>query len=145
MEQRTQYGKEAYTLLGGVEGIRVLVNCFYDLMSTMPEAAAIRDMHPKNLQETRENLTLFICGWLGGPLLYLEKHGSVNITELHALLDINVTDRDMWLSCMAQALLQQPIENGLKEYLLQRFKAPAEKIHIHCQQQFMRSTQLKNP
>lgn len=112
-------------------------------MDTLPKADAIRGMHPKDMKETRENLALFVCGWLGGPPLYIEKHGSLNITELHSLLDINEDDRDMWLFCMEQALEQQPIDDGLKEYLSHRFTIPAEKIRAYCQQQFMRTPSMK--
>ena len=125
-------------MLGGVEGVRALANCFYDIMDDLPEARKIREMHPENLGPTRENLTLFICGWLGGPSLYKEKYGSVNLTDLHALLDIKIIERDIWLSCMEQALDKQPIENDLKKYLLERFRVPAGKICDFCQQQSQR-------
>jgi hemoglobin len=138
MEGKAKYGKNAFMMLGGVEGVRALANCFYDIMEDVPDAREIREMHPENLGPTRENLTLFICGWLGGPSLYKEKYGSVDLTDLHVLLDINVTERDIWLSCMEQALDKQPIENGLKHYLLERFRAPAGKICTVCQQQFQR-------
>lgn len=95
MEGKAKYGKNAFMMLGGVEGVRALANCFYDIMENAPEARKIRQMHPENLGPTRENLTLFICGWLGGPSLYKEKYGSVNLTDLHALLEINVTERDV--------------------------------------------------
>ena len=142
MEQQPNYSKDAYHLLGGVEGVRALVHCFYDFMDTIEEARPIRDMHPKDMKDTRENLALFVCGWLGGPPLYIEKHGSLNITELHSLMNINEKERDMWLFCMEQALEQQEIDDGLKEYLLRRFKVPAEKIRVYCQQQFMRTPQV---
>ncbi|NOR23493.1 MAG: globin [Desulforhopalus sp.] len=144
MEGMAKYGKEAFSMLGGVEGVRALANCFYDIMEELPEARMIRDMHPENLGPTRENLTLFICGWLGGPSLYKEKHGSVNLTDLHALLEINVTERDIWLSCMERALEKQPIENDLKKYLLERFRIPAGKICSFCQQQFQRMPNFGN-
>jgi len=138
MEEKVMSGKEAFNMLGGVDGIRALANCFYDIMEVLPEARKIRDMHPKNLESTRENLALFVCGWLGGPSLYREKFGAVNLTELHALLDINVNERDIWLSCMEKALDKQLTDKDLKKYLLKRFQVPAEKICSYCQQQFLR-------
>ena len=144
MEEKAKYGKDAFNMLGGVEGVRALANSFYDIMDDLPEARKIREMHPKDLGPTRENLTLFICGWLGGPSLYKEKYGSVNLTDLHALLDIKITERDIWLSCMEQALEKQPIENDLKKYLLARFRVPAGKISAFCQQQFQRLPHVGN-
>ena len=139
MKDKANYNNDAFKLLGGVEGVRALVDCFYDIVSDAPEARKIRNMHPHNLGPTRENLTLFLCGWLGGPPLYKEKFGSVNLTGLHALLEINAADKDMWLACMEQALAQQEIEDDFKKYLLKRFQMPAEKIYTYCQQQFLRS------
>jgi hemoglobin len=136
MEGKRRYGQDAFNMLGGVEGVRALANCFYDIMDEMPEARKIRDMHPKDLGPTRENLTLFLCGWLGGPPLYKEKYGYINLTNLHAPLEINVAERDAWLSCMEKALDRQAIENDLKEHLLERFRVPAGKICAWCQQQF---------
>ena len=134
----------AFEMLGGVEGVRTLANCFYDIMNSKPEARRIRDMHPSNLDKTCENLTLFLCGWLGGPPLYREKYGSFDLTGLHALLKINEADRDMWLACMEQAVEKQDIEDDLKKRLLERFRVPAEKIRNWCQQQFVQSPNLQN-
>ena len=142
MEKKATHDATAFEMLGGVEGVRTLANCFYDIMSSMPEARRIREMHPKNLETTCENFTLFLCGWLGGPPLYKEKYGSLNLTGLHALLKINDTERDMWLSCMELAIEQQDIEDDLKKRLLERFRVPAEKIRNWCQQQFLQSPKL---
>jgi hemoglobin len=142
MERKARYEKEVFNILGGVEGVRALANCFYDIMDDIPEAQKIRDMHPKNLGPTRENLTLFLCGWLGGPSLYKEKYGSINLTNQHALLPINIAEKEMWLTCMEQALDKQAIENDLKIFLLGRFQVPAEKICAWCQKQILQSAHL---
>ena len=134
MEGKFIHGNNAFQMLGGLEGVRALAERFYDLMEKVPEARKIREMHPNNLDKTRENLTLFLSGWLGGPPLYLQKHGSVNLTELHAHLEIGIVERDMWLSCMEQALNKQKIPEDLKTKLLQRFRVPAEKIRATCQE-----------
>lgn len=140
--ERTRTNQAAFEMLGGLEGVRALANSFYDTMSSMPEARRIRDMHPSNLETTCENFTLFLCGWLGGPPLYKEKYGSLNLTGLHALLKINEPERDMWLSCMDQAIEKQNIDDELKKNLKARFRVPAEKIYNWCQQQFLQSPHL---
>ncbi len=131
---KADYGKRAFHLLGGLAGVRVLANCFYDIMGEIPEARKIRDMHPANLEQTRENLSIFLSGWLGGPPLYREKYGAVNLTEVHAHLEIDAADRDMWLFCMEQALNKQVIADDFRTYLLKRFQVPAEKIRTACQE-----------
>lgn len=144
MEKMEKKDATAFDILGGVEGVRILANYFYDTMSSLPEARKIRDMHPKNIETTCENFTLFLCGWLGGPPLYKEKYGSFNLTGLHSLLKINEADRDMWLSCMEQAIEKMDLEDDLKIRLLERFRVPAEKIRNWCQQQFTQSSNLTN-
>jgi hemoglobin len=139
MQEKVGKDVNAFEVFGGVEGIRALVDCFYEIMNKTPEASRIRDMHPKDLGPTCEKLTLFLCGWLGGPALYKEKYGAIDLTGLHALLKINEADRDMWLHCMERALENQPIEDDFKKYLLARFQVPAEKICHWCQQQLLQS------
>ncbi len=136
MEDKSSYSRDAFKMLGGVNGVRALVNCFYDIMDEVPEARRIRDMHREDLGPTCENLTLFLCGWLGGPPLYKEKYGSIDLTNLHGSLEIGVAERDMWLSCMEKALDRQAVEDDLKKYLLERLRKPAGKICSWCQQQF---------
>ena len=139
MQKNAGNEKSAFELLGGVEGVRALADSFYDIMSSLPEAQRIREMHPKDIRPTCENFTLFLCGWLGGPALYKEKYGSLDLTGLHALLQINEADSDMWLLCMEQALEKQSLDKELQRALLKRFRVPAEKICNWCQQQFLQS------
>ncbi len=56
-----------FELLGGVEQIRALVERFYDVMDSDPQAAGIRAMHPQDLTGSREKLFMFLTGWTGGP------------------------------------------------------------------------------
>lgn len=139
-DDKEDLNHDLFTRIGGQEGIRVLVDCFYDIMDDLPEARRIRDMHPPDLGPIREKLSLFLCGWLGGPALYREKYGPINLTGLHSFLNIDIAERDMWLSCMKQALDKQPISDDLKEFLLERFRVPAARICAWCQQQRLQAT-----
>lgn len=134
MDKTTTGDASLYEKLGGFDNIQALADCFYDIMSTLPEAQKIRHMHPQDLGPTSEHLSLFLSGWLGGPHLYLEKFGSINLTELHAPFDIDIAERDMWLECMKIALEQQHIDDSLQKELLNRFRVPADKIRLFCQQ-----------
>ena len=58
--------------LGGERGVRALVDRFYDLMDLEPAAAGLRALHPATLDDSRDKLFWFLCGWLGGPY-----HGGV--------------------------------------------------------------------
>lgn len=55
-----------YERLGGEAVVRRLVNRFYGLMDTLPEARGIRALHPADLGSSREKLFKFLSGWLGG-------------------------------------------------------------------------------
>jgi len=128
-------GENAFERLGGVEGITALVRRFYQVMEEMPEAARLRQMHPPDIQPVREKLTMFLCGWLGGPPLYASKFGPINLTELHLHLNINTTEKQLWLSCMANALKKHQVDAALAANLIASLEVPAEKIARTCQQQ----------
>ncbi|BFM18046.1 group II truncated hemoglobin [Maricurvus nonylphenolicus] len=123
------YGTDdaSFQAAGGVEGIRKLVDAFYDAMEVLPEAKTIREMHPDDLTESRDKLARFLCGWLGGPKLYREKYGSIAIPRAHNHLDIGVDERDAWLLCMEKALEDQPFADDFKTYLLEQLFVPAER------------------
>lgn len=120
-------GDTSFRAAGGVEGLRRLVDDFYDIMDREPSAATIRRMHPADLTESRDKLTLFLCAWLGGPKLYREKYGPIRIPVAHAHLHIEEAERDAWLECMRQAIARQPFTLEFSEYLLRALRVPAER------------------
>ena len=72
-----------YERLGGEQAVRRLVDRFYDLMDTLPEAAGIRALHPEDLTDSREKLFMFLSGWLGGPPLYQMQYGHPRLRARH--------------------------------------------------------------
>jgi len=85
-----------YELLGGETGVRKLVDRFYDLMDSAPEAADIRAIHPKSLKQSREKLFLFLTGWSGGPQTYIETRGHPALRMRHAPFSIGETESSQW-------------------------------------------------
>lgn len=128
-KNRPQYGvgDASYQAAGGEAGIRKLVDDFYDVMDQHPSATKIRNMHPKNLTVSRDKLARFLCGWLGGPRLYAEKYGPIQIPQVHSHLEIGTDERDAWLFCMQEALNKQPYVAEFKKYLLEQLYVPAER------------------
>lgn len=120
-------GDTSYLAAGGETGIRKLVDDFYDAMERLPKAEKIRDMHPADLTISRDKLTLFLCGWLGGPRLYAQKYGPIRIPQVHGHLEIGRDERDAWLLCMREALKTQPYPAAFKHYLLEQLYVPAER------------------
>ena len=120
-------GDTSYQAAGGEAGIRILVDAFYDAMERLPEAEQIRKMHPADLTMTRDKLTLFLCGWLGGPRFYAQRYGPIRIPQAHSHLAIGRTERDAWLQCMQEALNTRPYAAEFKKYLLDQLYVPAER------------------
>jgi hemoglobin len=115
-----------YELLGGDPGIRAIVDTFYDLMDTAPEAVHVRALHAANLKVSREKLRLFLTGWTGGPQLYVEQYGHPMLRQRHFPFAIGAVERDEWLWCMRHALDAHVIPDDLRAYLAQRLTALAD-------------------
>lgn len=115
-----------YELLGGEEGIRRLVDRFYDIMDAEPEAATIRALHAASLRVSREKLFLFLTGWTGGPPVYIEKYGHPRLRMRHFPFSIGVVERDQWMWCMERALAEHDLGDADRDFLLERFSALAD-------------------
>jgi hemoglobin len=95
-----------YLVLGGEPVVRRLVDRFYDLMDTLPEAYGVRQLHPEDLTNSRQKLFEFLCGWSGGPQYYVEKYGHPRLRARHLPFSIGMAERDAWLLCMEQAVAE---------------------------------------
>ena len=124
-----KYGvlNSSFLAAGGESGIYSLVEDFYHQMETLPQAELIRSMHPADLTESIDKLARFLCGWLGGPKLYREKYGSISIPRAHQHLKVTATERDAWLLCMQQALLNTDYDEDFQQYLLNQLAVPANR------------------
>lgn len=111
----TQYSSPYKAL--GADGIRNLVDHFYDLMDSSPSYSALRKMHAADLSGIRTRLSDYLVGWMGGPQLYLEKHGSVCMTGPHKAFWIGPDERDQWVACMYEAMDSIVMEDQVKEML----------------------------
>jgi len=115
-----------YDLLGGAEGVRKLVDRFYDLMDSLPEAWEVRRLHGENLDHARDKLFKFLSGWLGGPPLYVQEYGHPMLRRRHLPFPIGTRERDQWLLCMGQALDELGIDGPLRAHLDQAFFRTAD-------------------
>jgi hemoglobin len=115
-----------YELLGGEAGVRRIVDRFYDLMDSAPEAATIRALHATSLKASREKLYLFLTGWTGGPPVYVERHGHPRLRMRHFPFAISARERDEWLWCMDRALDEHAMPDALRARLRERLHALAD-------------------
>lgn len=112
--------KPLYEQLGGEPTVRALVDRFYDVMDQMPEVAVLRALHPADLASSRDKLHWFLCGWLGGPALYVERFGHPRLRARHLPFPIGERERDQWLSCMARALGDIVLDDKVRDAIWRR-------------------------
>ncbi len=120
--------RSPFNSIGGLAGVRKLVDRFYDLMDEKTAAAIIRDMHPQSLEGSRQKLYEFLCGFLGGPALYIEKHGHPRLRMRHAGFAIDESARDNWIACMNQALEEQVSDKIMLMQLKSSFYRTADHL-----------------
>ncbi len=125
-EEITRAEDTPYALLGGDAGVRALVDRFYDLMELEPAYAGIRKLHQPDLAHARDKLYWYLSGWLGGPNRYIERFGHPRLRARHLPFAIGVAERDQWMACMRQALIECGVDEPLRERLLQAFFGTAD-------------------
>lgn len=115
-----------YQRIGGEVQVRALVDRFYDLMDELPEAWDIRKLHAENLAGSRDKLFEFLSGWMGGPQLFVQKHGELVLRRRHLPFAIGDSERDQWLLCMQMALDDRVDDARLRDELYQAFVKVAD-------------------
>jgi hemoglobin len=117
--------------LGGEQGIRRLVDRFYDLMDSLPEASELRGLHPRTLDGSRDKLAWYLTGWLGGPQRYVERFGHPRLRARHLPFTIGARERDQWMLCMRRALAELVDDGELRAAL----DAPLAQLADHLRNQ----------
>ncbi|MDE1948157.1 MAG: group II truncated hemoglobin [Burkholderiales bacterium] len=115
-----------FAALGGENGLRALVDRFYDLMDLEPDYAVIRRLHPSTLDGSRDKLFWFLCGWLGGPNHYIERFGHPMLRARHLPFAIGTSERDQWMDCMKQAMAERAVDPGLAAKLAEALFGTAD-------------------
>ncbi len=104
-----------YEVIGGAEGVRRLVDAFYDVMDSNPDYIALREMHEPDLGATRDSLAGFFTVWLGGPREWIEKRGGFCIMSRHAKMNVTKETSRQWMDAMRDAIRQVGVEPELAE------------------------------
>ena len=121
----------AFEQLGGEARVRALVERFYDLMELEPGYAELRAAHGSNLDNARQRLFWFLCGWLGGPSYYTDRFGHPRLRARHLPQSIGgktigLIERDQWLACMDQAMGETGVAPSLRAQLREAFFKTAD-------------------
>lgn len=123
-----------YEILGQKEGIRLLVESFYEKMENDSLAKDCLHAHPlengKISEEIKNKLFMFLSGWMGGPNLFVEKLGPPRMRARHSHIKISEKERDQWLYCMEYALNHSPrsLKNSDYTKIMNSFMALAYRI-----------------
>ena len=112
--------------LGGEDKVRQLTQRFYDLMDREPAYAQLRATHGATLDDARDKLFWFLCGWLGGPDHYQSRFGHPRLRARHLPFSIGIAERDQWVACMDQAMDDSGVPAALRERLRQNFMLTAD-------------------
>ncbi len=120
-----------YEAIGGDATVKALTRRFYELMDTLPEAARCRAIHPADLSGSEAKFYDYLTGYLGGPPVYVEKHGHPMLRRRHFVAPIGPAERDEWLLCFRRAM-DETIENVKLRKIIW---APVERLAFHMQNQ----------
>ncbi|NTC82990.1 group II truncated hemoglobin [Agrobacterium tumefaciens] len=120
-----------YEAIGGDATVRALTRRFYELMDTLPEAAHCRAIHPADLSGSESKFYDYLTGYLGGPPVYVEKHGHPMLRRRHFVAPIGPAERDEWLLCFRRAM-DETIENPKLRDIIW---GPVERLAFHMQNQ----------
>jgi len=112
--------------IGGEERVYALVARFYDLMDLEAGYKELRAAHGNTLDEARQKLFWFLCGWLGGPDYYQERFGHPRLRMRHMPFSIGIQERDQWVACMDQAMGETDVPEALRTRLKASFMNTAD-------------------
>jgi hemoglobin len=116
-----------YEAIGGDPTVKALTHRFYALMDALPEAAHCRAIHPADLSGSEAKLYDYLTGYLGGPPVYVEKHGHPRLRSRHFGASIGPTERDEWLLCFSRAMEETIPNPKLREIIW----PPIERLAHH--------------
>ena len=119
----TENEPRLYDRVGGEGGLRALVKCFYDIIKSEPEGRALHVLRLRGhgVAHSRIEQFKFLSGFLGGPSLYVQKHGHSNVRTMHEHVEINAEVRDAWLNCMSIAIDRVALPLNTKQELMRHF------------------------
>ncbi len=123
--------RTAYDRIGGADGIHRLTQRFYALMDELPEAAACRAIHPESLENSEQKLFEYLSYWLGGPPLFVERHGAPMMKRRHMHAPIGGNEATGWLICFHRAWTETVTDPELGREVLPRVNELA--LHMRNQ------------
>jgi hemoglobin len=125
-ESQNTTAQTPFEWIGGEDRVRQLVDRFSDLMDLEPAYTELRAVHGSTLDDARDKLFWFLCGWLGGPDYFVERFGHPRLRMRHMPFSIGIKERDQWVACMDQAMGEVEVPAALRERLCTSFMQTAD-------------------
>ena len=119
-----------YQQMGGEPAVRQLVEVFYDIVEQEPTGAPLYLLHLRGhgVAHSRLEQFYFLSGFLGGPKLYVERHGHSDVRQMHAHVVIGQVARDAWLTCMEMAIDRVGLGAEIKTPLMKHLTRVADML-----------------
>lgn len=112
----------------GEASLQELAKNFYDEVGKIPE---LRSLYPKDLEAAERRIYLFLVQVLGGPQTYSEERGHPRLRMRHMQWKIDSKMRAHWINAMLYALDKVPLEQEVREELLNYFTQVANAMINH--------------
>lgn len=132
--QKPKSNLPMYIVIGEENGTYELVKTFYEIMESDPKAIECLNSHElvdgKIEDEVKKKLFMFLCGWFGGPNLFVQKYGAPRMRGRHLQVKIGEKEKEQWLYCMAMAIDKHSskIKSSNKKIMNNSFTALAMRI-----------------
>ena len=113
----------------GAQGLKNLVNDFYELMHSDPRFQTVLKTHDGiEKDSSKQKLEFFLSGWLGGPQLYLETFGHPRLRMRHQRFGINLVAAQEWLMCMDEAAKKSTLTDEQRKSFLEALVPVAQML-----------------
>ena len=122
----------SYKAAGQLTGLSSLSAEFYRIMASQSQYQELFDLHSTDINLSIDKLAYFLSGWLGGPSIYKDKFGSINIPGAHKHLRVGDSLSSQWLGCMDSAIDIQEYSPEFKRYLKEQLRIPVQRIKQVC-------------
>lgn len=108
--------REIYGIMGEKAIFRMCADFYEELGQS-----EIRSMFSDDMAVASERFAAFIVGLVGGPPLYVQRHGPPQMRARHLPFAIDAQARDVWLTCFHRILASAPEKYGFPEEHLSGF------------------------
>lgn len=112
----------------GEASLQELAKNFYDEVGKIPE---LRSLYPEDLEAAERRIYLFLVQVLGGPQTYSEERGHPRLRMRHMQWKIDSKMRAHWMNAMLHAVDKVPLEQEVREELLNYFTQVANAMINH--------------